>query len=171
MLLEIFVQLFLFSFPFSSICCCSGCPYFISDVIVMYPPDLCIDVFSQSSTLVSPLYFLDIYSLSISTLICKALYIVINFLILSSICLCSTLVHCKNGPEYMTRVLPCYLSIKCDFFLQSLLSRSFLHVQTYYFLIFSFSADFLIFLNICYFYFLEAFWFVFQSVMDRSGFF
>ena len=53
--------------------------------------------------MVSPLppYFLDTYSLSMSSLRCKALCMVINFLVVWSICL--SLVHFKNNPEYLTR--------------------------------------------------------------------
>ena len=34
---------------------------------------------------------------------CKVFYIIINFLILWSICLSSSLVHFKNGPKYLTK--------------------------------------------------------------------
>ena len=47
--------------------------------------------------------FLDIYSQSTSSLECKALCNVISFFVLSSICWSSSLVHFKNGPEYLTR--------------------------------------------------------------------
>ena len=44
-----------------------------------------------------PALFLDIYSLSISSLVCKALRIVIKFLVLRSIYLNSSHVNLKNG--------------------------------------------------------------------------
>ena len=49
-----------------------------------------------------PPSFLDTFSLSTS-LGCKALCIVMSFLVLLSICLSSSLVHFKNGPMYLTR--------------------------------------------------------------------
>ena len=64
-----------------------------------------IDQSSQNSTLTSPLILsiLHIYSLSMSTLRCKALCIVINFLVVLLFGLSSSLVHFKNPPEYLTR--------------------------------------------------------------------
>ena len=43
------------------------------------------------------------HGLSMRFLRCKALYIVINFFVLSSICLTSSLVYLNNGSEYLTR--------------------------------------------------------------------
>ena len=43
------------------------------------------------------------YSLSTSSQGCKALCMVISFLVLWSICMSSSLVHFKNGLEYLTR--------------------------------------------------------------------
>ena len=65
----------------------------------------CIDASTLSSMLVSPLppHFLDTYSLSTSSMGCKALGIVIIFLVLWFISLSSSLVHFKNGPEYLKR--------------------------------------------------------------------
>ena len=65
----------------------------------------CIDASTLSSMLVSPLLasFLDTYSLSTSSLGCNALCMVISFLPLWSICLSSSLVHFRNGPEYLTK--------------------------------------------------------------------
>ena len=48
------------------------------------------------------LRFLTTYSLSTSSLGCKASCIVINFLVLLSICLSTSLVYFMNGPEYLT---------------------------------------------------------------------
>ena len=47
-------------------------------------------------------FFVDTYSLSISTIECKALCVVINLFFLWSISRSSCLVHFKNGPEYLT---------------------------------------------------------------------
>ena len=71
----------------------------------------CMDVSMLSSMLTSPLHpsFLGIYSLSTSSLGYNALCMVISFLVLWSICLSSSLVHLRKGPEYLTRVQPKYL--------------------------------------------------------------
>ena len=51
----------------------------------------------------SYLLFLDTCCLSMSSLECRALCIVIIFLVLWSICWSCPLVHFKNSPEYLTR--------------------------------------------------------------------
>ena len=48
-----------------------------------------------------PHSFLDTYSLSTSSLGCNTLCMVISFLLLWSICLSSSLVHCRKGTEYL----------------------------------------------------------------------
>ena len=65
----------------------------------------CIDVSTLSSVLASPLpsSFLDTYSLSTSSLECNALCMVISFLVLWSICLSSSLVNLRKGPEYLSK--------------------------------------------------------------------
>ena len=64
------------------------------------------------SMLVSPLppSLLDTYSLSTLSLGCNALCMVISFLVLWSISLSFSLVHFKNGPEYLPRGQSRYLS-------------------------------------------------------------
>ena len=65
-----------------------------------------IDASMQYSILASLLLlssFLDTYSLSKSSLKCKTLYIIINFLVLWFICLSSSFVHFKDNPGYLTR--------------------------------------------------------------------
>ena len=54
--------------------------------------------------LASPLppSFLDTYSLSTLSLGCNALFMVISFIVLWSICLRSSLVYLKKRPEYLT---------------------------------------------------------------------
>ena len=47
--------------------------------------------------------FLDIFSPSMSSLGCKVLCIVINYLVLRPICWSSSLDHSTNGPEYLTK--------------------------------------------------------------------
>ena len=64
-------------------------------------------------------FFLDTYTLC--NLWCKALCIVINFLVFSSICF-----HLRNSVEYLKR-----------FLLQKLVSRSFIVLRKNYFLCFS----------------------------------
>ena len=63
------------------------------------------DASAVSSMLASPLppSFLDTYSRSTSSLGCNALCMDISFLVLWSICLSSSLVHLRKGPEYLTR--------------------------------------------------------------------
>ena len=78
------------------------------------------DVLREVSTLSSmqasslPPSFLHTCSLSISSLGCKALRIVMSFLVFWSIC--SSFALYKNGPEYLTRRQPRFLSLWWDFF-------------------------------------------------------
>ena len=51
----------------------------------------------------SSLFFFYTYSLSTSSLGCNTLCMLISFLVLWSICLSSSLVHFKKGPEYLTK--------------------------------------------------------------------
>ena len=90
--------------------------------------------------LVSPLsLFLDSYSQSTSSVEYKALCMVISFLVLWFICLSSSLVHFKNGPEYLTGVGTAQVFIPfIRFLLFSLVSSSFLDHQWHSFLTFSF---------------------------------
>ena len=70
--------------------------------LLMLSPYSRIDTLMQFPILASPLYrFCDTFSLSMSSLGCKAFCIVFNYLILWSICLIFSLVHFKNGPEYL----------------------------------------------------------------------
>ena len=103
----------------------------LSFLFLMQSLSPCIDVSTQSSTLVNPLTpsFLVTYSLSMSSLRCTALCIVVNVLVLWSICLSSSLFHFRNGPENLIRKLP-------KFFIS--LIRFFLIFLKYSFLIFPF---------------------------------
>ena len=69
--------------------------------------------------------FLDTYSLPMSYLGCKALCIVINFLVLWSFCLSSSLVRFKNDPEYITRGTAQVSIPLMWFLLRNLVSRTF----------------------------------------------
>ena len=76
--------------------------------------------------LASPLSpFLDTYSLSMSSLRCLVLFFVFNFLVLWSICLISSFIHFKNGPEYLIRDTSKVFIPLMRFQLLSLVSRSF----------------------------------------------
>ena len=80
--------------------------------------------------LVSPLppFFLDTY--------CRSFCMVISFLVLWSICLSSSLVHFKNGPEYpMWGTAHVSISL-IRFLLYSFVSSNFLVLLKYSFLIF-----------------------------------
>ena len=81
-----------------------------------------IDASSLSSMLANLLSFFDTYNLSLSSLCYKALYVIMSFLVLCSICCSSSIVHFKNGPEYLTRgtaqvVIPLLCSLVLSSFL------------------------------------------------------
>ena len=92
------------------------------------------DASTLSSMLASPL---ETYSLSMSSLGCNALYMVISFLVLWSICLSSSLVHLRKGPEYLTRDTAQVFITLIRFLLLSFVSSSFLVLLRYSFRIFS----------------------------------
>ena len=100
----------------------------------------CIDASMLSSKLASllPPYFLDIYSLSTSSLEWKALCMVNWVLVIWSICLSSSLVHFKNGPEYRTRGTGQVLISFIRLLLYRLVSSRFFLLLRYSFLIISF---------------------------------
>ena len=77
--------------------------------------------------------FLDTYSLSTSSLGCNALCKIISFLVLWSICLSSSLVHLRKGPEYLTRGTAQVLIPLIRFLLLSFVSSSFLVLLRYSF--------------------------------------
>ena len=105
------------------------------------------------TSLLSP--FLDTYSLSTSFLGYKALYIVLSFLVLWSICLSSSIVHFKNGPEYLTPGITQVFIPLMRFLLYSLVSNSFLVLPLLP-----------IFPRISTLPFLRAFWFFLDSVIQ-----
>ena len=92
------------------------------------------------SMLVSPLLssFLDTFNLSKSSLGYNALCTIISFLILWSICLSSSLVHFKKGPEYLTRDTAQVFIPLIRFRLDSFVSSSVLVLLRYLFWIFPF---------------------------------
>ena len=59
--------------------------------------------------------FLDTHSMSISFLGCKTLCIIINFIVLWSICLSSSHVKFRNGPNILQGLLPRCLFLWWDF--------------------------------------------------------
>ena len=120
---------------------------------------------TQSSMLASPIPppFLDTYSLSMSSLRCKALCIVISFLALWHISWSYSLVHFNNGPEYLTRCL----SLWWDFCCRALFREGFSFVGDTLSLFFLSSplvwwCSLLIFPNSSNFPFLRAFCFFFD---------
>ena len=94
----------------------------------------------MSSMLASslPPAFLGTYSLSSSSLGCKALCIVISFLVLWSICISSSLVHLRKSPEYLTSSTAQVFISLIRFLLLSFVSSSFLVLLRYSFWFFSF---------------------------------
>ena len=90
--------------------------------------------------LASPLppSILDPYSLSMSSLGCSALCMVISFLVLWSICLSSSLVHFRKGPEYLTSDTAQVFIPLITFLLESFVSSSFLVLLRYSLWIFFF---------------------------------
>ena len=95
----------------------------------------CMDVSTLSSMLASPLppSFLGTYRLSMSSLGCNALCMVISFLVLWSICLSSSLVHLRKGPEYLTRSTAQVFISLIRFMLWSFVSSIFLVLLRYSF--------------------------------------
>ena len=124
---------------------------------------LCVDVSMQSSMLdISlPPTFLDTYNLSITSLWCKGLCIVIKFLILWFICLSSSLIYFKNSHKYLTRGVSQEFNLLMRFLQQSLRSRNVLVHLRYTFPIFSFVSACLVVAayiipNYNYFFFVQA---------------
>ena len=126
--------------------------------------------------------FLDTYSLSASSLGCKALCMVITFFVLWSVCWRSSLVYFKNGPEYLSRGTAQVFIPSIRFLLYYFVSSRFLVLLKYSFYIF-FSYFHLfdqlsVFSSICRFPFLRAFWLLlylvvwllpFASFLDQHG--
>ena len=101
----------------------------------MWSSSHCIDASTLSSMLVSPPppSFLDTYSLSLSSRVCNSLCVVISLLILWSICLSSSLVRFKNGPEYLTRHITQVFILLIRFLRHSFVSSCFLVLLRYSF--------------------------------------
>ena len=93
----------------------------------------CMDISMLSSMLASPLppSFVGTYSLSTSSLGCNALCMVISFQVLWSICLSSSLVNLRKGPEYLTRGTALVFIPLIRFLLLSFVSSSFLVLLRY----------------------------------------
>ena len=110
-------------------------------LIAVISPRSCfsfMDASTVSSMLASPLplSFLDTYSLSTSSLGCNTLCMVISFFVLWSICLSSSLVHLRKGPEYLTRGTAQVFIPLMRFLLESFVSSSFLVLLRYSFRIY-----------------------------------
>ena len=119
----------------------------------------------QSSMLANPLP-LFFSSLSVSSFRCKALCI--NFLVLWSICLSSSIVHLKNGSEYLTRRTAQAFFPLMRFLLQSLVSWRFFICLRYTFLFFSFISTCLMILLLLLFYTLQIFHTSFNKSVTAS---
>ena len=76
---------------------------------------------------------------------CNTFCIIVNFLVLWSICLSSLLDQFKNGPKYLTRGTVRVFIPLMSFPLQSLVSRSFFVLLWSFFLIFSFISNCVLF--------------------------
>ena len=120
--------------------------------VMSHPSCFCIESSSRcisASTLSSmlaihlPPHFLEIYSLSKSSLGCITLCIVPNFLVLWFICLSSSLVHLRKGPEYLTSGTAQVFIPLIRFLLESFVSSNFLFLLRYSF--FNFFFHFLLF--------------------------
>ena len=103
------------------------------------------DASTLSSVLASPLplSFLDMYNLSTSFQGCKALCMVISFLVLWPICLRSSLVHFKNGFEYLRKGTAKVFTPLIRYLLYNFVSSSFLVLLRYTFSLFSFISSLL----------------------------
>ena len=92
-----------------------------------------------------PPSFFDTYSLSTYSLGCNTLCMVISFLVLWSICLSSSLIHIRKGPEYLRRCTTLEFIPLIRFRLETFVSNSFLVPLRYIsFLILSFLCTCLI---------------------------
>ena len=92
-----------------------------------------VNVSTRSWMLANRLFpFLKTNSLPMSSLGCKVLCIVMSFLVFLSICLSSSLVHFKNGPEYlMSRTALIFIPLM-RFLIYSLVLSSFLVIRRYF---------------------------------------
>ena len=139
----------LFSFPFLFPNFCHSIVYrvgrhqssFVFFYVVFESLCGCVNAICDAGKSSSSLFF-GTYSLSRSSLGCNALCMVISFLVLLSICLSSSLVHLRNGPEYLMRVTSQVFIPLISFLLESFVSSSFLVFLRYSFWI-------LFFISIC----------------------
>ena len=97
----IFSFLFLFSGYFYSIDVCIIC--IVSDTYLSSPKVVCIEASTLYWMMACRLSLFLTYSLSVSSLGCKALGIIMSVLVLWSICWSSSLDYIKNSPEYLLR--------------------------------------------------------------------
>ena len=131
---------------FCLVLCYQFCYWLLKLILLWFfkcnPRCSCIYAYMQSLMLVSPLppSVLDTCSLSLSHLGCKALCIVISFLVLLSVCLSSSLIYFKNCPEYPISGTAQLFIPLMRFLLQSLVSRCFLVLLKYFFLFFFLSS-------------------------------
>ena len=169
LLFEVSTVLFSFPFLFSGFCCFSVYPNV--DIVAMGFSNMSFFAFfglfltsKESSILVTPL-LLDIENFSMSSFECKALCIIIDFLLFWSIWLSSF--HFKNGPEYFVKFIAQVIIPLMLFLWQNLVLRSYLVLQKYSFHTFSL----FLFYDVCFQFsvFLIIF-FIFPSVLMLSWF-
>ena len=107
----------------------------ISLLFFVYFSSTCLDASTQSSRLSSPLPpFLDTYNLS--SLECKALFIVIGFLYVELFYLSSSLAYFNKSSEYLNRGTTQAFIPSMRFLVQTMLLESFLILLRYSYLIF-----------------------------------
>ena len=135
-----FIRLFFFLFLFSSLFVFFLFSLILSLLLLIAAVNLSLLFFSSPCkeatqfSILATLSFLDTYSQSILSLSSEALCIIINFLVLWSICLIFTIVHFKKGPEYLAKEADLLFIPLMRFLLQSLVSRSFLVLLKYFLL-------------------------------------
>ena len=117
--------------------------------ILILSSNFCIDVSTQPQCwrLLFLLLFLT-HSLPMLSLGCKALYIVINFLVFWFIGLSSSVVDLKNGTKYILWKTDLVIISLMKFLPQNLVWRNFLVLLKYSFLSFSFISAYLFTSNI-----------------------
>ena len=135
----------LFSFPFLLPSVCHSVIYRVVSIVfdgrnqssfvffyVVFE-SLCVSTLPSMLAVPLPPSFLGTYSLSTSSLGGNALCMVISFLVLWSICLSSSLVHLRKGPEYLTKGTAQVLIPLIRFLQESFISSSFLVLLRYSF--------------------------------------
>ena len=134
-----------FVFVLMSFCWSSCCQYCFSRMLSVLSEHFYV-VIESLYRCINDVYNDDVIFLlyfliqSTSSLGCNALCIVIRLLVLWSICVSSSLVHFKNGPDFLTRVTAQIFIPLIRFLLHSFVFSSFLVVLRYSFLFYFIST-------------------------------